>query len=122
MRRERWRMDNYRDMLAFLSDVEFLIFEGKNSGDGGYTRKLDFNPDRAEKKNILRLPGTDPCLPFGVTNYFDASRDTETPLRVFCSYRITLSWKSLEVIIISRENFGKKKKKRKLKMNRNNKK
>lgn len=96
-------MDNYRDMLAFLSDVEFLIFEGKNSGDGGYTRKLDFNPDREEKKNILRLPGTDPCLPFGVTNYFDASRDTETPLRVFCSYRITLSWKSLEVIIISRE-------------------
>lgn len=88
MRRERWRMDNYRDMLAFLSDVEFLIFEGKNSGDGGYTRKLDFNPDRGEKKNILRLPGTDPCLPFGVTNYFDASRDTETPLRVFCSYRI----------------------------------
>ena len=112
-------MDNYRDMLAFLSDVEFLIFEGKNSGDGGYTRKLDFNPDRGEKKNILRLPGTDPCLPFGVTNYFDASKDTETPLRVFCSYRITLSWKSLEVIIISRENFGEKKKKRKLKMNRN---
>lgn len=106
-------MDNYRDMLAFLSDVEFLIFEGKNSGDGGYTRKLDFNPDRGEKKNILRLPGTDPCLPFGVTNYFDASRDTETPLRVFCSYRITLSWKSLEVIIISRENFGEKKKEKK---------
>lgn len=77
-------------------------------------------PIEGKKKNILRLPGTDPCLPFGVTNYFDASRDTETPLRVFCSYRITLSWKSLEVIIISRENFGeKKKKKRKLKMNRN---
>lgn len=72
-------------------------------------------PIEGKKKNILRLPGTDPCLPFGVTNYFDASRDTETPLRVFCSYRITLSWKSLEVIIISRENFGEKKKEKKIK-------
>lgn len=115
-------MDNYRDMLAFLSDVEFLIFEGKNSGDGGYTRKLDFNPDREEKKNILRLPGTDPCLPFGVTNYFDASRDTKDASPCVLFVQDTLSWKSLEVIIISRENFGKKKKKRKLKMNKNNKK
>lgn len=59
-----------------------------------------------EEKNILRLPGTDRCLPLGVTNYFDASRDTVTPRILFVGYIIVEKFGSNYYRILH-ENFEK---------------